>query len=447
VTLLIAQTAPPARNLGADVYRFIQGGMVTPPGSMFLLLLLAIGWLAVLAIVAGALQPDRRLWLRGLLDVRWNLEQIASGLELLRRNKRPLWVLLVAAVSSWTCWSLRAWREPSGVVELESMLALHGNSATSLAWAHSFVAAVVPLRDFVSLGDLLPLLLGATLLLFGRTPEMGIHLRSMTRAMENIRLKRRLGTLWVALIILLAYRTVANVVDPMAGITSGCLVIDIIVLPVLLLMSDGLLLSWLLAEYGRAAREHFDWQADDTAAFVRGWPGAMLVCGLMNPGRYAVLLLAMWETQFRQPLRWPVTRWGPILWAAAIAQVIGLAWFALPAVLAVSRREGLKQKLAAFLLLFRRAGGQVVGLTALAVLLNVLVLWPFYWLFAFMQPETWSLIGAASYGHYATLLLGVVMLGGTTQLAAREIGVSDEPAPSVIQSAAAQPFLAAMRSQ
>ncbi len=64
-----------------------------------------------------------------------------------------------------------------------------------------------------------------------------------------------------------------------------------------------------------------------------------------------------------------------------------------------------------------------------------------------MQPETWSLIGAASYGHYATLLLGVVVLGGTTQLAAREIGVEDQPAPTVIESAAAPPFLAAMPSR
>jgi hypothetical protein len=434
--------------LGADVYRFIQGGLAAPPGSAVVLLLFVIGWLIVLAMVAGVLQADRRRWLRGLVDIRWNLEQIASGMELLRRNKRPLWVLLVASVASWTCWSLLVWRERAGIADLETMLAMHGNSAMLLAWARSFSAAIVPLRDFVALGELLPLLVGATLLLFGRTPEMGQHLRSMTRAMENIRLKRRLGTLWVALIVLVAYRTVSNVVDPAAGITSGCpMIIDIVVLPVLLLMSDGLLLSWLLAEYGRAVRGHFDWQPDDTAAFVRGWPGAMLVCGLMNPGRYAVLLTALWETQFRQPLRWPASRWGPILWAAAIAQVIGLACFALPAVLAVCRRGGLRTKLAAWLMLFRRAGGQIVGLTALAVVLNVLVLWPFYWLFAFMQPETWSLIGAASYGHYVTLLLGIVVLGGTTQLAAREIGVEDEPAPSVMQSAAVQPFLAGLQTR
>src|SRR6266705_6571677 len=103
---------------------------------------------------------------------------------------------------------------------------------------------------------------------------------------------------------------------------------------------------------------------------------------------------AMWEVQVNQTPQWPASRWSAVLWASSIAQVVGLMWFALPGVLAVWRRGGVLDKLGAYWRLIRQAGGQILGLTALAVLLNILVMIPVYWLFGSMQPETWSLIGA-----------------------------------------------------
>jgi hypothetical protein len=117
------------------------------------------------------------------------------------------------------------------------------------------------------------------------------------------------------------------------------------------------------------------------------------------------------------------------LWTCTISQVLGLTWFALPGVLVVIRQGGIAHKLQAFLKLVRSAGGQVVGLTILAVLLSFLVLFPFYCIFGAMQRETWSLLGAASYGHYATLLLGIVLLAGLTQLAYQELGMEENEGP------------------
>ena len=66
-------------------------------------------------------------------------------------------------------------------------------------------------------------------------------------------------------------------------------------------------------------------------------------------------------------------------------------------------------------------------MTALAVVLNVLAMLPLYWLFGSMQAEGWSLLGAASYGYYAQLLVNLAILAGVTELARQELGLTDEP--------------------
>jgi hypothetical protein len=429
---LLAQTTPALPDLAPLVRRLVQAGLWTPPDTTLPLLAALLVWLVGLVAIAALLQRDCSNWLRGLVDVRRHFEQLGEGLEILRRNKRPVWVLLGGAVLSWTGWSLGLWQERPQIAELEGMLETRENSVALFAWDHALTAAVVPLRALASLGDLLPLLFGACLVLFARTVELGRHLRWEMPAVESMRLKRRLGTIWVGLIILMGYRAVTFLADRTSGPVSGCLRVDALVVPLLLLAADGLLLSWVLVEFGRALREHLTWESDDTAAFVRGIPAAMLVSALANPGRYVVLAATMLEQQWTETAARPASRWGPILWASAVAQLVGLALFAFPAVLVVCRRGGLAYKLRSFITLIRRAGGQLVGLTVLAVLLNIVVTFPFFALFGAMQAETWSLLGAASYAHYATLLLGLVFLSGVTQLAAQQLGLEDEPQPVAV---------------
>jgi hypothetical protein len=427
--LLFAQSTSTDANLAPLARRILRGGLGTAPGSSGDLLLLVLGWLAVLGIGTGLLQGDWKKWLRGLIDIRGHFEQLGAGLEILRRNKRPLWVILAAAVMGWTGWSLGVWQDTASRDELEAMLAVHENSASSFAAAHALAAAIVPLRDLVGLGELIPLMLGACVLLFARTAELAQHLRFKTRAVEAAALKRRIGTIWVGLIILAAYRALVFLVSAGNAPLADCAYVNTVAVPVLTLAADGLLLSWVLTEFGRGLMNHFDWEPDDSIAFVRSMPAAMLACALANPGRYVILACAIAEAQFNASSTWPASRWAPILWGCTIAQVFGLAWFALPAVVAVSRRGRLLDVFRSYLALLRRAGGQVVGLTALAILLNLIVLFPFYWIFGTMQRETWSLLGAASYGHYATLLVGIILLAGTTQLAYQELGIEEDRGP------------------
>ena len=427
--LLFAQSTSSDANLAPLARRLLRGGLGTAPGSSGDLLLLVIGWLGVLAIVTFLLQGDRKKWLRGLVDIRGHFEQLGAGLEILRRNKRPLWVVLAAAVVGWTGWSLGVWQEIESKDELEGMLAVHENSATALAAAHGLAAAIVPLRDLVGLGDLMPLVLGACVLLFARTAELAQHLRIKTRAIENSRLKRRIGTIWIGLIILAAYRGLVFLVSPGNAPMADCMFINALAVPLLTLVADGILLSWVLTEFGRGLLNHFDWEPADSVAFTRSIPAAMLACGLANPGRYVILACAIAESQFNASSTWPASRWAPIVWGCTIAQVLGLAWFALPAIVAVNRRGRLFDIFRAYVTLLRRAGGQVVGLTALAIVLNWLALLPFYWIFGTMQRETWSLVGAASYGHYATLIVGIILLAGTAQLAYQELGIEQDQGP------------------
>lgn len=435
--LLFAQGTPRVPSLAPLVQRAVQGGLAVPPGPIHILWLVLLAWFVVLAVVAGCIQQDWLKWLRGLVDIRGHLDQIGAGLEVLRRNKRPLWILLTAAVVSWTSWSLGwwfAWQRSSADAEkeraeLEAVLALRNNSALAFGGVHALTAGLVPLRALTNLGDLTPLLVGACLVLFARSDRVAQHLRGQLRAVEQVRLRRGMGTVWVGLVVLVGYRVVTFMTNPAAGPIGGCLWIDSLILPALMLAADALLLSWVLAEFGRSLRGHLDWQPDDTAAFVRGVPSVMWVCGLANLGRYIMLGLVMWEFQLSSPASptFPASRWGPILWGVSLAQVFGLPCFALPGVLTVWRRGGLGHKLHGLIRLFRQAGGQVVGLIGLGLVLNVLVLAPFYFLFGSMQAEPWSLLGAASYGYYAQLLVSLVLLAGVTGLAHQELGLEDEP--------------------
>jgi hypothetical protein len=390
-----------------------------------------IGWCLVLAAISYALQTDRQRWLRGLVDIRGHFEHLSAGLEILRRNKRPMWVLLAASVLSWTGWSLAAWQDSSSKDQLEATLASFDNSAARFAASHALATAVVPLRSLTGLGDLLPLLLVACFLLFARTAQFAQDLRARVRALESVQLKRRLGTIWIGLIVLISYRMIVFIVSRDVSPMADCMYINAIVYPALLLAADAVLLSWVLAEFGRALNDHFDWEPNDTVAFVRAIPASALACALINPGRYLLVTCAVWQAQF-SPTSWPAARWNPILWTVTISQVLGLTWFALPGVLVVIRRGKVLYKFSAFLSLVRRAGGQIVGLTILSVVLTFLGLLPFYWMFGAMQSETWSLLGAASYGYYVTLLLGIVLLAGVAQLAYQELGLEEVEAPKAV---------------
>jgi hypothetical protein len=418
-------------SITALIRRLIRGGIGVVPGSAGSLLLLVIVWLAVLVAVTAFLQTDRTRWLRGLVDIRGHFEQIASGLEILRRNKRPLWVLLVGAVLSWTGWSLQTWQEPANKDELEVILAVVNNSAARFAASHALAIALAPLRCLAAPGDFMPLLIGACILLFARTGLFSQHLRSRTRAVESVQLKRRLGTIWISLMILIAYRAVVFIVAPDSAPMADCMYLNALLFPIMLLAADAVLMSWVLAEFGRSIRDHFDWKADDTVAFVRSIPAAAITCLLLNPGRYVLVTCAIWQAQFATPT-WLATRWLPILWGCTISQVLGLTWLALPGILAIDRRPGIANKLKLLVDLARRAGGQLAGLTIVSVVLTFVAVYPFLWIFGTMQRETWSLLGAASYSHYASLLLGIILLSGFTQLAQQELGMQEAEAPKAV---------------
>jgi hypothetical protein len=428
---LFAQGSPPDASLAALVRRLVRGSLGFTPGSSTTLILLVVSWFAMMAAVTALLQRDRNRWLQGLLDIRAHFEQLAAGLDILRINKRPLWILLVAAVVSWTGWSVQTWQDATSKEELEAMLAIHENSAARFATAHALTASISPLRSLTALADVMPLAIGACILLFTRTAAISDALRSRTRAAENLRLKRRLGMFWIALILLSTYRAAVFVVAPDTAPLADCLYINAFTIPLLALAADAILLSWLIVEYSRALNSHFDWHADDSVAFVRTIPGAVAACVLLNAGRYLLIFAALWHAQFATP-NWPPSRWHGILFASALMQVQGLAWLALPSVLVVDRRRGLRNLFYSYLELVRRAGGQIVGLSIVSVVLSFVAVLPFYWIFGAMQRETWSLLGAASYGHYVSLLVGIVLLAGLTQLAHRELGMKEPEPPMAI---------------
>jgi hypothetical protein len=433
--LLLAQTStPPAVNPEPVLRRMAQSSAWSVPWSVGSLLLVLIacwlGWAALAALV----QRDRRSWARGVFDIRGNLEQFSDGLRILGQNKRPLWLLLVAAVLSWTGWGLRLYDESSGLTELQSALQVQDDAVNTFAMAHALTAAAAPLGRLISLADLLPVLAGAGFVLLVRAIALSDDLRRETRVWEASTLKQTLVAVWMCLLLTGIYRLVTFVWGPGNVALVGCLFIDSFLLPLAILAADGLMLSWVATEYGRAVRGHFEWRSTDTAACARGIRSGICFCLLINPGRYLLVGLLLWRYQLgnvAQFARWFGSHIEWLLGVSLVLQLVGLVWVVGPAVMAV-RRTGLLRGMAGCFRLYERAGGQVVGLAGVAATLIVLCTLPVYWAFGNMQPERWSLLGMSSYAYYATLLVNLCFLAALTRVAERALGIEDPQRPAAM---------------
>src|SRR3954454_15008765 len=124
--------------------------------------------LSALLVLSVAMQGPSRA-LGQLFDLAGHARLLGLGLDRLRGAGRMLSLVIGATVLSWTVGQTLAFNAPEGRDDL--LLLIKARSLGELALEQGVLAALTPMRDLIGLGDNLPLLMMATVVLLRTLAE------------------------------------------------------------------------------------------------------------------------------------------------------------------------------------------------------------------------------------------------------------------------------------
>lgn len=431
--LIIWAQAGPTTTEGAIAFmglrRWLAGTTLSSlealPSRFGLLILLAsLGGLLLLVLAVQG--PIRAL--KQVLDVPGHFRLLGAAIGRLKRSARLVGMLFFAAVLSWTTWQFREFNEPRRLVDLSILL--KAKSIAEVATEQGVLAALTPQRDVFSLGSVLILLLAASVLVFklsadrwgsggGSTRRGGVSPSSTSPLPPWTTIAW--GAAWLGVMV----RGAGYIMEPEGLPPGGCLFVEALVIPVLMALTDGLLLGWVLWELRRASAEQTDeTRGLDTAEVVRLMMRATVVCLLALPARYAATSawLGLVHKSYFGPLE-PffldlVRGRAPI-----VLQGVGLIFVALAGV-AAWNRGGL---LRGYFRLLRAEGGRVFVAVVVAGLVAGGLSALSYAVLLSLAAQPWVLGAADSYAHYASLPVGLLLLSALVELADRALPLPPPP--------------------
>ncbi|WP_254053254.1 hypothetical protein [Singulisphaera sp. GP187] len=375
--------------------------------------------MATLLIVVMAFQGPKRA-LGQLFDFPGHFRLIAGALIRLRRSGRVVAVTIGMTVLAWTVSQIRTYHLAQGKDDL--ILLTKSRGLGELAVEQGILAGLTPLRDLVGLADNFPLLLLATIVLFRVSAER------WSGPYVPLSLRRDRQVVWGELVwgggaLYLLYRLVSLASGTGDLPLGGLIMVEVIIIPVLMLLLDAGLLSWVLVELRNAGLGDTGNDALDTNEVVRMLPGAMLTCLAVLPARYlatAVLLATLdMPGSVTNSLVGRYVRW-QLNWGLADLQGAALVVAGVAGVVAWTRGtvggtvRGYPRLLAA-------EGGHLAALLTLAGLAAGTLSALAYMIVLSLPAQTWVLAAADGYAHYATLPVGLVTLAGLVELGERSL--------------------------
>lgn len=422
--MLVAQVTPPT-TLGANVdvpviaLKRWYGSLTLsspdplPSGVGLWAWLAGMGGLLLLAILAQG--PGRAI--RQFLDLAGLARLVSAALGRLRRSGRLVAVLLGATVVAWTAWQAPLHNREGKREELALLLKSKGR--TTFAIEQGALAAITPFRDLLSLGDILVLVVGGAAVVFkfsadrwGRFEDSPIAGRPAVGGWTT--------ACWIGAGLYAMYRLAGLIVEP-EGLPplGGVLFVEVGIVPVLMLLTDGLLLAWVLVELrghpGGDDEEGFD--VADTIALV---PAAILGCLVGLPARYVATTVGL-AFFYHLPANLGSSPWIRTFlggWGLAWLQAAALACVGLVGAAAWSRGT-LGGVLVGYGRLLRAEGGRLAGLMAIVGLGAGVASALAYYAVLAMPAQPWILLAADSYAHYAGLPVGLIGLAALVELGGR----------------------------
>jgi hypothetical protein len=368
-----------------------------------------LGLLALLLVVIIAQGPGKAL--RQLLDLPGHLQLIGQALERLRTSVRLVMIVLGAAVLSWTSALLFRYNRPSGLADLA---VLTGNkSVPELAIEQGILAALTPMRDLFSLADLLVLLgIGGFVAFRFSADRWG----APDSDVSGKPLPAWATVAWASAALYGLYRVATMLATTGDLPMGGCLFVEPMVVPVLMVLADGVLAAWVLVELRRSARSS-DIEPVPVAAALVVLPASVLACLMVMPARYAAtaayLALPYVPDGVAGTVLAPMLGWGPIYLQGAAVVFSGLAG-AVPWC-----RGGMSAAFNGYGRLLRSEGGHLVAALAIGGMAAGLPVGVSYLLVLSLPAQPWVLPAADSYAHYATLVIGLGVLAALVELGGR----------------------------
>jgi hypothetical protein len=381
-----------------------------------------LGTAALLILAASVQGPGRAL--RQVFDLGGLVRLVSAAFDRLRRAGRMVAVTIGATVFGWTVSQTLRFNDAQGRDDL--LLLTKARSLGELALEQGVLAGLTPLRDLLGLGDNVLLLLLVTAVLFRALTERldrplagaaaggGGHRRGSPRGGNLI---------WGATALYLMYRLATRIAGTADLPATFCLFIEAPVVPLLMVLSDAVLLAWILVELRSVSLGDVGSDALEPLAAVDLVPGAMLACLLAMPGRYlatAILLCHFFlpDTIAATPLG-ALLRW-QLSWGLADIQGAALVALGLAGALAWSRGTA-AGAVRGYVRLLAAEGGHLVALLVLASLAAGTGAALAYLLVLALPASTWVLGAADSYAHYATLPVGLVLLAALVELGERAL--------------------------
>ncbi len=370
---------------------------------------------AVLLIVILMVQGPRKA-LTQVFDVPGLWVLLSAAVGRLKRSPRLMAILLGTAVIAWTGWELRGFSNTERLEDLAILL--KNKSLGEVAFEQASLAALTPLRDVAAMGDLWPLLVAATLVVFKLSADRWGMIPSDAELIGVETPPPWTTAAWCAGFLYALYRVVQDLKSPDGLPVGGCMFLEAAFVPLLMLAADGMLLGWAMAELARARPDRPD--ATEGYAVLEGlrlMPLAMVACVFVLPARYAASMVWL-----------ALPHLNLILESAGLANVAGLfrghglivlqasSLVALGMVGATAWGRGFMRRFGRML---RHEGGHLLIWTVLLSAWIGLVSGLCTWLVLSLPSQAWVLAAADSYAHLVSFPFGLLLLAGLVELAQR----------------------------
>ncbi len=437
--LVYAQAQPAAPNLNSMYFlalrRWCASLTLSSPQalpSLHVLWAFVAGMFALLVLAILFQGPFATL--KQVFDLVGHASLVRKAAQRVWRASRMVSIAIGFTVVSWT--ASEAWVFTQESRRADLVMLSKARAPGELAVEHGMFAALTPLRDVAGLADNLPLLVFAAIMVFRRSfelPGWGAPLPGHAAALAGAGARAGWSTLvWGCAALYALYRIVAR----MAGSTDlplgGCLVAEVVIIPVLMVVSDGFLLAWLLTELRNAGLDDTGGDRLDARQAIALVPGAVLACALALPARYVATFVLLGQAYLRTSASstsvGDYVRW-QLGWGLTDLQAIALVGIGLAGAVAWSRGT-IRGAITGYARLLTAEGGHLVAAVALAGLGSGLVAAAAYAVVLLLPVQTWVLGAADSYAHFATLPIGLWALAAFIELAERSLPIASLVRPS-----------------
>jgi hypothetical protein len=428
--LVWAQGEPAATSVDAafllSLRRWFSSLTLSSPQSVPNLhaALVFLAGLLCLLVLAAAFQGPAAV-VKQLFNVPSHVRLVQEATRRVWRAGRLISIAIGFTVLSWTASQALVFVKQDSR-RFDPTVLTKSRGLGELALEQGSFAALTPLRDVAGLGDNLALLLIAAILAFRASLDAPATDFLPRKGGEPFRPPQKSNwwiVIWGSASLYVLYRAVgwgAGTGDLPLG---GCLVVEAVVIPILMLISDGFLFAWLLTELRNAGFESRGEDRLDTKQAVALMPGAALACALALPARYVATFvwlgsayLPTWvqETAWGRYVRWQLS------WGLTDLQAAALVGLGIAGTVAWSRGS-IWGAIAGYRRLLASGGGYLVAVVLMAGTAACLLASAVYSIVLLLPSQSWVLFAADSYAHYATLPVGLWTLAALIALGERSL--------------------------